>query len=160
MGQGKCRPQLRVGSFQKRKRRTSEASFETSFDAALFECGIISWHMACREKGWPDRYLSAGRWVELKSLEHLGTRHELSKEQIIKLNELTRAGEACYYCAKWQDSFILLPWTEFKQHKLIPANCPRYYYRTKADIKEAIKWIILSGSSTTTKSKTNCLQFH
>lgn len=134
---------MRVAEFKKRKRRTSEASFEKSFDAALYELGIASWHMSCREPGWPDRYLGNGRWVELKSLEHLGSRHELRKEQIPKLNELTRAGEACFYCAKWQDSFILIAWEDFKAHGMIPEKCPRYHYRTKADIKEAIKWIIL-----------------
>lgn len=124
-----------------------EASFEKSFDAALAEVDIESNHMSCREKGWPDRYLGGGRWVELKSLEHLGTRHELSTAQIRIAKDLTRRGDKWWYCAKWQDSFILCPWKEFKDHGMIPANCTRYHYRTRKDIVEAIKWVILLGAT-------------
>ena len=134
---------LRVGNFKKKKRRTSEASFEDAFAAAGAAVGLPSWHMSCRDPGWPDRYIKGGIWVEVKVLDSLGIKHQLRKEQIPKLNELSRAGDRCFYCAKWEDSFILIPWEEFKAHGMIPKDCPRYHYRTRKDIEEAIKWIIL-----------------
>lgn len=134
---------MRVADFKKKKARTMEASFEKSFDAALAQLDIVSDHMSCRERGWPDRYLGGGRWVELKSLEHLGTRHELKKEQVLKAKDLTKRGDKWWYCAKWQDSFILCSWQDFVANGMIPANCGRFYYRSKADIIEAIKYVIL-----------------
>lgn len=130
---------LVVASFKKRKRRTQEKSFETRFAKAALACGIPSWHMSCKEPGWPDRYLHGGIWVELKSLKNCGIVHQLEPEQIIKLNELTRAGEPCFYCAKWEDNVILLPWVEFRAIGLQPLKCERYHY---ADLEEAIRCVI------------------
>ena len=142
-GQGKRKGlRLSVSSFKKKKRRTSEGSFEATFAKACRAVGYTTWHISSRERGWPDRYLGAGIWVELKSLEHFGESHELKPEQIAKLNELTAGGDRCFYCAKWQDSFVLVPWDKFKRVNKKPLNCERFHYRTQKDIEEAIKWVI------------------
>jgi hypothetical protein len=128
---------LVVAGFAKKKPTTKESTFEAAWAKAF---GRPSWHMAVREKGWPDRYLGSGRWVEFKTLDCLGTQNYLDKAQIRKLNELTRDGEDCYYCAKFEDKIILVPWVEFRdEHNLAPCNCPSYAYK---DMKEDIRYVI------------------
>ena len=140
-GDGAERPRLSVSSFPKKKRRTSEASFERQFDKALAACGIKSRHMAMREAGWPDRYATGGIWIELKSLDTLGTDNGTSKEQRIKLNDLHAAGDRVFYCAKFEDSFILKPWSEIRGKNL--KGIERYHYGRRGDIEHAIRHEIL-----------------
>lgn len=132
---------LSVEAFKKKRARSSEHSFEKAFAVALGNCGLRNWHMSCREAGWPDRYVKGGIWVEIKSLKWLGKQSELSQDQVAKLNDLARAGDRCYYLAKWEDSFVLVPWAEFKNKEMKPINCTRYHYRTRADLEEAIRYV-------------------
>lgn len=132
---------LSVASFKKKKRTTKESSFEDNFALAVKDCGKKSWHISSRERGWPDRYVVGGYWFELKSLDTFGITHDLKPEQIAKLNELHANGDKCFYCAKYQDAFILVPWADFKEGNKEPIRFERYHYRTRADITEALKWI-------------------
>lgn len=140
-GNGETFKRLSVSSFPKKKRRTSEASFETTFYKALEACGIPNEHMAMREPGWPDRYGKGGVWIELKSLDRLGTDNGTSKDQKRILSRLDRWGDRVFYCAKFEDSFILKPWRDIKGKNL--KDVERYKYRTREDIEHAIRHEIL-----------------
>lgn len=130
---------LIVARFQKKRARTTEAAVEKKLAAYLGKAGIISWHMSCREGGWPDRYLVGGRWIEVKSLAYLGAENGLDPGQIIKLDELSQAGEKCFYFAKVEDHVIFMRWGDFKDAGMLPLNCPRYAY---ADLCEAIRYVL------------------
>lgn len=134
---GKLRPQLRVGSFEKKLRTTSEASFEETFAKAALAVGYQSWHMNMGEAGWPDRYLRGGIWVELKSLVTLGLDNGTSKQQKIKLDELHRAGDRTFYCAKFENTVIFKPWPLIKGINL--KTVERYGYRNRTDLQEIIR---------------------
>lgn len=129
---------LKLSDFKKTKDRSTEESFERSFAVALHECGYESWHMACREKGWPDRYVAGGIWIELKSLRRLGKDSGLSAAQRSKLHFLSAAGDRCFYLAKFEDSFIFKPWATIREVQDL-RTVERYHYRTKDDLKEAIR---------------------
>jgi hypothetical protein len=142
---GETFKRLSVSSFKKTKRKTLEKNFEKTFYKALEACGIPNWHMAVREAGWPDRYGRGGVWIELKSLDTLGTDNGTSHEQKIKLNELDRAGDRVFYCAKFEDSFILKPWREIRGQNL--KTVERYHYRRRDDIEHAIRHEILGSAA-------------
>jgi hypothetical protein len=136
---GQSRHELRVGAFKKKKHRTSEASFETTFSAALLLVGRKSWHMLCDDPGWPDRYLGGGTWAELKSLHRLSADNQLEPEQIAKMTELVRHGDTCYYVAKFEASVIIERWPPVT---LAPMHMTRYPYRTTADLAAILEKVL------------------
>lgn len=132
---------LKLADFKKIKERSSEESFERIFVLALHECGYESWHMSCRDKGWPDRYVRGGIWIEMKSLKRLGKDTQLSTQQRGKLASLSGAGDRCFYLAKWEDSVIFLPWAVAKTVTDLK-TVERFRYRTKEDLKEMIRHVL------------------
>ena len=146
-GAGRKARLLSVASFTKRKPRSSEKSFEKKFYGALTDCGYPNWHVTMREAGWPDRYAKGGHWFELKSLKELGDVSQLSTEQVRHLNMLSKAGDKCFYVAKWENSVIFLPWFAFRDLcDQSPAKAVelgyRYAYKNKTDLKNIICWHI------------------
>jgi hypothetical protein len=136
-GNGEAFKRLSVSDFKKKKRRTLEKNFEKTFYKALEACGYPNEHMAMREPGWPDRYAKGGVWIELKSLDTLGTDNGTSKDQKRILSMLDRWGDHVFYCAKFEDSFILKPWSEIRGRNL--KDVERYHYRRREDIEHAIR---------------------
>lgn len=138
---------LSVASFTKKVERSSEGSFEKKFYKALEACGFPNWHMAVRERGWPDRYAKGGHWFELKSLHSLSDDSQLSDGQQTKLAMLAHAGDKTYYVAKFEHTVIFLPYLEFKRDcHLSPAEAValghRYSYKTVEDLKEMIRYVV------------------
>jgi len=87
----------------KAHRITSETAFEGNFSDALKAHGIWSRHMRDQSAGVPDRYLGAGRWVELKSfpcpVRGLPAGYRLEPEQRAVMRELVKAGDRVWYLA-------------------------------------------------------------
>lgn len=137
---GKLGPQLRVARFSKKPRRTSEHSFEDTWAKAALAVGYPSWHMNVSEAGWPDRYVKGGIWCELKSLHTLGTVNGTSVEQRIKLNELHAAGDRTFYCAKYENSVILQPWSVIRATRNL-ATVERFAYKKRIDLEEIIRHV-------------------
>lgn len=131
---------LVVASFAKKKKRTKESSVEDKLASALFAHDAWNTHVSMKEGGWPDRYVRGGIWIEVKSLHELGVQHQLEVEQIRHLDELTKAGDKCFYFAKFEDKLFCVPWIEFKAAKLAPINCTPYAYK---DIGEVVRHVIL-----------------
>jgi hypothetical protein len=137
--------ELSVASFKKKKRRTSESSFEDRFAQAVRRAGRESYHPQYKEPGWPDRYINGGAWAELKVLDELAanTKSGLRKEQVPNMRERVRSGDDAFYFAKYQDTLIALPFAEFDRLGLSPlkAKLAGHCYAYK-DIDEVVKCLI------------------
>lgn len=121
---------------------STEHSFENAFAKALLACGRKSWHPLYREKGWPDRYVHHGIWIELKSLTCVTTRNELEPEQKARLNDLQEGGERTFYCAVVHErdkrTVIFKPWPLIRACKDL-REVERYAYVNKTDLEEMIR---------------------
>lgn len=131
---------LSVAAQPKRRARVTERSFELAFAKALDRCGLASWHMNCREAGWPDRYVSGGIWIEFKVLETLGTVNQTEAEQRAKLRSLEVAGDRTFYCARYQDTVICAPWCDIAGKNL--KDVERFHYKNGRDLDEIVRAVI------------------
>ena len=132
---------LSVASRPKRRARVTETSFEKAFAKALLACGLKSWHMNCREAGWPDRYVVGGIWIEFKVVDALGINNGTEPEQRAKLHELERSGDKAFYCARFEDKVVIAPWHAVAGKSL--AHVPRYAYRDGRDLEQIVQQVIM-----------------
>lgn len=105
---------MKVADFKKRVRRTTEKSFEDLCAEVWLEREVHSRHMSDRFSGVPDRYITGGKWVELKSLDYARgiVPHfaGLSPEQERFLDWAVSAGDECWYLAlitSGTDQFVI-----------------------------------------------------
>lgn len=131
---------LTVNNNLKRPRRVSETSFEGAFAKALLLCGAESWHMNMREKGWPDRYVQGGIWIEFKVLDTLGSDDGTEKEQRTKMAELERSGDWVFYAARCGNDVVFAPWSHCVAAGRDTSKLPRYRYKNKNDLIHIIRY--------------------
>ena len=134
---------LTVQQGPKRPRRVTEKSFEDAFGKALLACGFKNWHVNMRDKGWPDRYVRHGIWIEFKSLDAgakltARTSDQLDVWQKIRMVELAQAGDRVFYAARYDNQVIF---SAYPFPMTLP-NLPRFAYKDKRDLEQIIRMFI------------------
>jgi len=124
---------LEVSKTKQTISRSTEATFEKKFAAALLRRGIFSWHTAEKFiKGIPDRYVTKGNWIEFKAIPYAGTRsitpeRFLKPEQKLWLTKLHEAGDRTFVCILFQPATgkpkaLICPWITLRGQGAMPVR--------------------------------------